>query len=104
MTEVFRPLGDRVLVRPIKAKPREESRLDLGSSQEQEQLLRGEVVELPFHGVHASGLTVDVKLGCITSGSTIAYAMYSGKEIKLNGETLIILTEEEILGVFEQQA
>ena len=98
MTEVFRPLGDRVLVRPVKSKPREESKLDLGNSAEPEQVLRGELVR--------GNLTLMVGPSVVISpaGTIIAYAPYSGKEVKINGETLLILTEEEILGVFEEVA
>lgn len=108
MSEIFRPLGDRVLVRPMKPKVREESLLDLGNSQEQEQVLRGDVIAARVNTVWVDSekemnIVRTVERADVKGGDVIGYAMYSGKEIKLNGETLLLLTEEEILGVFETQ-
>lgn len=89
MTTRFRPLGERVLVRPIEAKPQEETKLILNDAHE-EQVLRGEVIAIPRPP------TISLL------GSIIAYAPYSGKELSINGEKLLILTEEEILGIFEE--
>lgn len=93
MPETFRPLGDRVLVRPLKPKPKSDSLLDTGDAGKEDEVLRGEVV------VISKPLAEKIDFG--PSPVTVCYAQYSGRAHKFDGEELLILTEEEILGVIE---
>lgn len=95
----FKPWGDRVLVRPIQPAPKEGSLLDLGSTTGEQQVVYGEVLgDPPSRGADA----MNSPLGMRLHGKTIAYLIYSGKTIKMNGEELVLLAEEEILGLMEE--
>lgn len=101
MTTRFIPLGERVLVRPIATKPQEETKLILNDAHE-EQVLRGEVIASRYIKTEGKNFAMEGPAGVPSSGEIIAYAPYSGKELSINGEKLLILTEEEILGIFEE--
>ena len=96
----FRPLHDRILVRRIdaeektaggiiipdtaKEKPSEDEVIAVGSGARDES---GKLVEL------------DVKVG-----DRILFGKWSGTEIKLNGEDLLIMKESDVMGVIETPA
>ncbi len=93
----FRPLHDRVLVRPLdeeemtaggiiipdtaKEKPQEGEIVAIGSGARNDQ---GEITPL------------DVK-----AGDRVLYGKWSGTEVKIDGEDLLIMKESDILGIVE---
>jgi chaperonin GroES len=91
----IRPLHDRVVVKRM-----EEERTSSGgivipdSAAEKPQ--KGEVVAVGNGKVTDSGeiLALDVKVG-----DQVLFGKYSGTEIKLDGEDVLIMKEEDILGV-----
>ncbi len=91
----IRPLHDRVVV-----KRTEEERTSAGgivipdSAAEKPQ--KGEIVAVGNGKVTDSGelLALDVKVG-----DQVLFGKYSGTEIKINGEDVLIMKEEDILGV-----
>ena len=91
----IRPLHDRVVVKRM-----EEERTSAGgivipdSAAEKPQ--RGEIVAVGNGKVTDSGelLALDVKVG-----DQVLFGKYSGTEIKLDGEDVLIMKEEDILGV-----
>ena len=91
----FRPLGDRVVVKPL---PREEvTKTGLvipDTAKEKPQ--QGKVIAVGKGKVEKDGKVtpLDVK-----EGDTVLFGKYSGQEIKLDGEEYLIMREEEILGV-----
>ncbi|HEX4096536.1 MAG TPA: co-chaperone GroES [Caulobacteraceae bacterium] len=96
----FRPLGDRVLVRRVE----EESRTKGGI------LIPDSVKEKPQEGqVIAAGpgardedgkrVPMDVK-----AGDRILFGKWSGSEIKIDGEDLIIMKESDVLGLMDAPA
>ncbi|NWF83318.1 MAG: co-chaperone GroES [Bryobacteraceae bacterium] len=96
----IRPLYDRLVVRRL---------------EEQETMLNGIIIpdsakEKPQQGeVVAAGRGKRQEDGSITPldvkvGDKILFGKYSGSDIKLDGEELLILREDEVLGVLENAA
>ena len=92
----FRPLHDRVLVRRIEAQAKTAGGIIIPDSA-QEKPQEGEIVSAGS-GARAEDGTItplDVK-----AGDKILFGKWSGTEIKLDGEDLLIMKESDILGVF----
>ncbi|MDE0882349.1 MAG: co-chaperone GroES [Myxococcota bacterium] len=93
----IRPLHDRVVVRRVEGDEQTASGLYIPDSAQEKQA-RGEVV------VAGPGRTNDkgeLRSLSVNDGDQILFSKYSGTEIKLDGEDLIILREDDILAVVE---
>ena len=91
----FRPLHDRVLVRRVDAEAKTAGGIIIPDTA-QEKPQEGEVVSVGS-GARAENGTItpmDVK-----SGDRILFGKWSGTEVKLEGEDLIIMKESDVLGV-----
>ena len=91
----FRPLHDRVLVRRIEAQAKTAGGIIIPDTA-QEKPQEGEVV--------AIGTGVRAEDGSITpldlkAGDKILFGKWSGSEVKLDGEDLIIMKESDVLGI-----
>ncbi len=91
----FTPLHDRVLVRRIEGEDKTKGGLIIPDSAK-EKPAEGEVISVGAGGRDDSGArqTMDVK-----AGDRILFGKWSGTEIKLDGEDLLIMKESDILGV-----
>ncbi|MEZ5894850.1 MAG: co-chaperone GroES [Parvularculaceae bacterium] len=92
----FRPLHDRVLVRRIEEDAKVGSIIIPDTAKEKPQ--QGEVVAV---GSGARGddnelIPLDVK-----AGDKILFGKWSGSEVKIDGEELLIMKESDILGIVE---
>ena len=96
MTDInFRPLHDRVVIRRIEAEAKTKGGIiipDTATEKPQE----GEVVTVGTGIRDESGnlVAVDVK-----AGDRILFGKWSGTEVKLNGEDLLIMKESDIMGI-----
>jgi chaperonin GroES len=91
----FRPLHDRVLVRRIEAEEKTAGGIIIPDSA-QEKPSEGEVIAVG-NGSKAEDGTVtplDVK-----PGDRVLFGKWSGTEVKLDGEDLLIMKESDIMGV-----
>ncbi|HXH00375.1 MAG TPA: co-chaperone GroES [Sphingomicrobium sp.] len=91
----FRPLHDRVLVRRVDAEAKTAGGIIIPDTA-QEKPQQGEVVSVGS-GARAENGTItpmDVK-----SGDKILFGKWSGTEVKVDGEDLIIMKESDILGI-----
>ena len=91
----FRPLHDRVLVRRIEAAAKSSGGIIIPETAK-EKPQEGEVVSVGT-GARAEDGTItplDVK-----AGDKILFGKWSGTEVKLNGEDLIIMKESDVLGI-----
>ncbi len=90
----IRPLGDRVVVKVVKEEKTAGGLVLPDTAQEKPQT--GEVLSVGPGKVldNGSRTTVDVKVG-----DKILFAKYSGTEVKLEGETYLLIAEKDILGV-----
>ena len=93
----FRPLHDRVLVRRVEAEAKTAGGIIIPDTA-QEKPQEGEVVAAGAGTKDDTGkLTpLDVK-----AGDKILFGKWSGTEVKLNGEDLLIMKESDILGIVE---
>ena len=93
----IRPLHDRVVVRRVEGDQQTASGLYIPDTAQEKQA-RGEVVVAGPGRTNDKG---DVRSLTVTDGDQILFSKYSGTEIKLDGEELIILREDDILAVVE---
>jgi chaperonin GroES len=93
----FRPLGDRVLVRRVEEEARTKGGIIIPDTAK-EKPQEGEVIAVgPGHRDEDGRVTpLDVK-----TGERVLFGKWSGTEVKIDGEDLIIMKESDILGVVE---
>ncbi|MGC1466207.1 MAG: co-chaperone GroES [Pseudolabrys sp.] len=91
----FRPLHDRVVVRRITAQEKTKGGIIIPDTA-QEKPQEGEIVAVGPGGRDENGkvITIDVK-----TGDRVLFGKWSGTEIKLDGEELLIMKESDIMGV-----
>jgi chaperonin GroES len=96
----FRPLQDRVLVRRVDPEAKTSGGIIIPDTA-QEKPMEGEVVAVGPGVRDKEGVVhaLDVK-----SGDRILFGKWSGTEIKLDGEDLMIMKDSDILGVIDQPA
>jgi len=91
----FRPLHDRVVVRRIEAEAKTKGGIIIPDTAK-EKPQEGEIVAVGTGVRDDSGklIALDVK-----AGDRILFGKWSGSEVKLNGEELLIMKEADIMGV-----
>jgi chaperonin GroES len=93
----LRPLGDRVVVKPLARETVTKSGIVLPDTAK-EKPQEGEILAVGPGKVLDNGkrTTTEVKVG-----QRILFAKYSGTEVKIDGEEYLILRESDILGIVE---
>ena len=91
----FRPLHDRIVVRRINAEEKTKGGIIIPDSA-QEKPSQGEIIAVGPGGRDESGklIPIDLKVG-----NTVLFGKWSGTEVKLEGEELLIMKESDIMGV-----
>ena len=91
----FRPLHDRVLVRRVEADEKTAGGIIIPDSAK-EKPAEGEVVAVGAGNKAEDGKVtpLDVK-----AGDKVLFGKWSGTEVKINGEDLLIMEESDILGI-----
>ena len=94
----FRPLHDRVLVRRVEAEEKTAGGIIIPDTAK-EKPQEGEVVAASSGARSEEGKVtpLDVK-----AGDRVLFGKYSGSEVKIDGEELLIMREDEILGIIER--
>ena len=92
----IKPLGDRLVVKPLEQESKTKSGIIIPDTAK-EKSHQGEVIAI------GQGKIVDGKLTPLTVklGDKVLYKEYGGDEFKLDGQEVVILKEEDILGVIE---
>ncbi len=93
----FRPLHDRVLVRRIEAEEKTSGGIIIPDSA-QEKPSEGEVIAA---GAGLKDDDGDVTPLDVKAGDRILFGKWSGTEVKIDGEDLLIMKESDILGIVE---
>ena len=96
----FRPLHDRVLVRRVESEERTKGGILIPDTAK-EKPMEGEVVAA---GPGARGDDGKLQPMDVKVGDRVLFGKWSGTEVKLDGEELIIMKESDIMGVLEQGA
>ena len=91
----FRPLHDRVVVRRIAAEEKTKGGIIIPDTAK-EKPQEGEVVAVGPGGRDESGKLIPID---IKAGDRVLFGKWSGNEIKLDGEELLIMKESDIMGV-----
>ena len=96
----FRPLGDRVLVRRVEEEEKTKGGIIIPDTAK-EKPQEGEVLAAGPGARDESGKIhpLDVRVG-----DRILFGKWSGTEVKLDGDDLLIMKESDILGVLEPAA
>ena len=95
----FRPLHDRVVVRRVEAEEKTVGGIIIPDTA-QEKPMEGEVISVGPGARNEKGelVPLDVK-----AGDRILFGKWSGTEVKLDGEELLIMKESDIMGIVEGQ-
>ena len=91
----FRPLGDRVLVKRVEEEAKTKGGIIIPDTAK-EKPQEGEVLSVGPGGRDETGKRIDMD---VKVGDKILFGKWSGTEVKLEGEDLIIMKESDILGV-----
>jgi chaperonin GroES len=91
----FRPLHDRVVVRRITAEEKSAGGIIIPDTAK-EKPQQGEVIAVGPGGRDEAGNLVALEL---KAGDTVLFGKWSGTEVKLDGEELLIMKESDIMGV-----
>jgi chaperonin GroES len=96
----FRPLHDRVVVRRIEEDERTKGGIIIPDTAK-EKPQQGEVIAVGPGARDDKGViqTLDVK-----AGDRVLFGKWSGTEVKIDGEELLIMKESDIMGVLEGTA
>ena len=95
----FRPLHDRVVIRRVEAEEKTAGGIIIPDTAK-EKPMEGEVVAVGPGARNEQGAIValDVK-----AGDRVLFGKWSGTEVKLDGEELLIMKESDIMGIIEGQ-
>jgi chaperonin GroES len=93
----FRPLHDRVVVRRLNAEEKTSGGIIIPDTAK-EKPMEGEVIAVGPGARNEAGqiVALDVK-----AGDRILFGKWSGTEVKLDGEELLIMKESDIMGIIE---
>src|SRR5688572_33255065 len=94
----FRPLHDRVVVRRIEGENKTAGGIIIPDTAK-EKPQEGEIIAVGPGGRDESGklIPIDLKVG-----DRILFGKWSGTEVKLDGEELLIMKESDIMGVIDE--
>ena len=91
----FRPLHDRVVVKRIDADEKSAGGIIIPDTAK-EKPQQGEVVAVGPGGRDESGNLIALE---VKSGDRVLFGKWSGTEVKLDGEELLIMKESDIMGI-----
>jgi len=94
----LRPLGDRVVLRPVKREEVTKSGIVLPDTA-QEKPQRGVVIAKGKGRILDDGSKIEIDLN---EGDEVLFAKYAGTEFKVDEEELLVLSEKDILAVVAQ--
>ena len=96
----FRPLHDRIVVRRITAEEKSAGGIIIPDTAK-EKPMEGEVIAVGPGARNEQGaiLELDVK-----AGDRVLFGKWSGTEVKLDGEELLIMKESDVMGIVEGSA
>jgi len=96
----FRPLHDRVVIRRIEAEEKTSGGIIIPDTAK-EKPMEGEVIAV---GPGARGEDGKLQPLDVKAGDRVLFGKWSGTEVKLDGEDLIIMKESDIMGIMDAAA
>jgi chaperonin GroES len=99
MTTHFRPLHDRVLVRRVEGETKTAGGIIIPDTAK-EKPMEGEVLAVGSGSRDENGKLQPLD---VQAGDRILFGKWSGTEVKINGEELLIMKESDIMGVIDEK-
>jgi chaperonin GroES len=96
----FRPLHDRVVVRRVEQEGKSAGGIIIPDTAK-EKPMEGEIVAVGPGGRDEAGKLIPIDL---KPGDRILFGKWSGTEVKIDGEELLIMKESDVMGVIEGSA
>ena len=93
----FRPLHDRVVVRRVEEDTKTKGGIIIPDTA-QEKPMQGEIIAVGPGGRDESGKLIPIDL---KPGDFVLFGKWSGTEVKIEGEELLIMKESDVKGVIE---
>jgi chaperonin GroES len=93
----FRPLHDRVVIRRIEGEDKTKGGIIIPDTVK-EKPQEGEVIAVGPGGRDESGKLIPLEL---RAGDLVLFGKWSGAEVKIDGEDLLIMKETDVMGVIE---
>jgi chaperonin GroES len=93
----LKPLADRVIVKQDEAEQKTKTGIVLPDSAK-EKPTKGKVVSVGPGALDDKGKPMEL---AVRAGDTVFYGKYSGTEVTVDGQKLVILRESELLGVLD---
>ena len=97
MAQKLRPLGDKILVKRVEAETKTKSGIVLPDSAK-EKPKRGKVISVGDGRRLDNGERAPFS---VKKGDEVIFTSYAGTEVKIDGEELMIMTEDDILAIVE---
>ena len=99
-TLTLKPLGDRIVLKRLPQEEKTSGGIILPDTA-QEKPMKGEVVAVGPGKTLENGEKTRME---VEVGQTVLFGKYSGTEVKIDGEDLLIMKESDILGIIETTA
>ena len=93
----FRPLHDRIVVRRITAEEKSAGGIIIPDTAN-EKPMEGEVIAVGPGARNEQGALVELD---VKAGDRVLFGKWSGTEVKLDGEELLIMKESDVMGIIE---
>jgi chaperonin GroES len=94
----FRPLHDRVVVRRIEAEEKSTGGIIIPDTAK-EKPSQGEVIAVGPGGRDESGKLIPIDF---KEGDRVLFGNWSGTEVKIDGEELLIMKESDVMGIIDE--
>jgi chaperonin GroES len=96
----FRPLGDRVVVRRLAEEEKTKGGIIIPDTA-QEKPQEGQVISVGPGALDERGKRIVPE---VKSGDFVLFAKWTGSEVKIDGEELLVMKESDIMGVLERRS
>jgi chaperonin GroES len=93
----FRPLHDRVVVRRVEEDTKTKGGIIIPDTA-QEKPMQGEIIAVGPGGRDEAGKLIPIDL---KPGDFVLFGKWSGTEVKIDGEELLIMKESDVMGIIE---
>ena len=94
----IKPLADRVLIKPVEASEVTQGGIIIPDTAQKEKPMHGEVLEVGTGRQTEDGKVIPMT---VKKGDKILYGKYSGTEITLDNEEVLIMRESDVLAIVE---
>ena len=93
----FSPLGDRVVVRRVKEDQKTPGGIIIPDTA-QEKPQEGEIIAVGPGAIDENGKRIQPE---VKTGDFVLFGKWSGTEVKIDGEDLLIMKESDVMGIIE---